>query len=363
MNNISSIQNLYVYDDGDTITPRMGVSIAAGFGLSQFWDPSTKTIVNTDFSLHPAILYPQAYSSKSGKIIVPETTGQQWYYNNPEGDGMIGSDGTLKAAYTDRFELTTISVNGATFPALKIKGNLATDADHTDKYIYYRSTYSGKSFTCQQLISIQETIGSNYEILLSFRGQDGSGDDVLSNDNDYVDVTAALQLKGTSVASGVDYVWQKLINNVWTDIETTDGLYEVVTEIITIKEAAVEGVEMFRCAATYAGKTYYKVFQITDIHDPYYIVPNSSNPGNMIPRSESVTFRPRVYDRSNGTDVTYTIHGNWIFNYQVSDSNGNILSTGSGRNFTVDGEMIYNADTHAVLRIEAIYSVAETEEG
>ena len=152
MKSISAIHHLYAYEDGDTITPGMGIQIDAGYGLHQYFNPTTKKVVATDFTEHPALLYPQAYSSKQGKIIVPETVGQQWYYNNISSEGAIIEDGAVKDKWASIFELTTVQSNGSTFPALKIKGNLASENDYTDKYIYYSSTSRGKAFTCQQLI-------------------------------------------------------------------------------------------------------------------------------------------------------------------------------------------------------------------
>ena len=312
MNSLSAIHNLYAYEDGDTITPGMGVQIDAGYGLHQYFNPTTKKVVATDFTEHPALLYPQAYSSKQGKIIVPETVGQQWYYNNISSEGAIIEDGAVKDKWASIFELTTVQSNGSTFPALKIKGNLASENDYTDKYIYYSSTSRGKAFTCQQLIPIQAAVGENYKVLISVMGENGAGDNVLSNDNDWIKYTAYLQLAGQTVSSGVTYSFQRLINGAWQTVKNVDGLTEISGNTFKVYNAAVEGVEEFRCVATYNSKEYMEVFQATDIHDPFYIEDGCNITGDAVKPGETATFNPKVYDRSTGEVST-----GWTFSYTL----------------------------------------------
>lgn len=55
----SCVRQLFSYSNGDTITPGMGVQIDAGYGLSQFWDISKGMVTNTDFTQHPATIFPR----------------------------------------------------------------------------------------------------------------------------------------------------------------------------------------------------------------------------------------------------------------------------------------------------------------
>ena len=135
---LSRIHNLYSFEDGDHIDARMGVSIDTGYGLTQYWDTNRNAVLNTDFTKHPATLYPFPYSSMRGQYIVPETQGQQWYYNNPDAEnaGILDEAGKVKSTYKSLFEATTIIIGGVTYPALKIIGNLATAADLTLSLIH-----------------------------------------------------------------------------------------------------------------------------------------------------------------------------------------------------------------------------------
>lgn len=333
--NISAIHELYAFENGDTLTPAMGVSIESGYALAQYFDPATKKVVNTDFKLHPATLYPQPYSSSRGSIVVPESVGQQWYYNNiNEASAILDDNGNVKAKFAGTFETTKINSNGMTFPALKIKDNLATETDFTSKMIYYSSTWNGKAFTCSQQIPIQAAAGNSYAILLSFLGPGNvEGDSVLSDKGDFVKVTAYLQQSGETVSGDVSYSFERFNGSNWIALASEDGLYTVTGNSIRIEEPAVEGIETFRAVARFKGEVYYMPFQISDIQDSYFIVDGCSIDGEAVMSGTDVTFAPEVYIRKSGQKDTDT----WTFAYQVLRRSDNALvRDGSGSRWTID---------------------------
>lgn len=347
MNNISAIDHIYAFEDGDTLTPGMGVKWVngeTGLGLQQYWNPSTGKVIATDFSEHPVLLFPQPYSTRKGDMVVPETTGQQWYYGNITEEGGILQDGKVKAKWASLFEVTTLESNGKTFPALKIKGNLATADDHTDKYIYYKSSYMKRSFVCSQLIPIQASAGDSYKVLVSCNGADGSGDNVLSNDNDWVEFTANLQRTGLPV-DGATYKWQRNENGTWKDITNVENMQKVTGQTLKLWNAGVEGSELFRCLVTYMSQTYIGTCEATDIHDPFYIELGRSIPTQSVSPGQTVTYSPKVYDRSTGELST-----GWTFSFSFTDNNGNEVTDVTERTLTYD-----NLAKHGGLavRIEA----------
>lgn len=313
----SAVQTFHAYSDGDVITPGMGVSIPDGYGLFQYFNPNTGKVTQTDFEAlyknnTPVILFPQAYSSKMAKYIEPQTQGQQWYYNSVNTEGEILENGKVKTKYASLFEVTTVSMNGLNLPGLKLKGNLASAADHTDKYIYYQSSYDGKQFLCQQVIPIQEATGESYDIFFSILGKDGSGDRFLSADNDWCKYTAHLQRGGINVEGGVTFKFQKLDGGTWKDLTTQSGCWEVDTNSLKVYDKGVEGTEIFRCVATYQGTQYFATFEITDDHDTYYIDMGCSTDSDAVGPGETVTFNPVVLLRNGGIpDSTHT----WTFGY------------------------------------------------
>lgn len=320
-NSISKIKHLYAYEDGDTITPRMGVQIEAGYALQQFYDANTGNVTQTNFKEHPATLFPQAWSSKKAKTIVPSTTGQQWYYNNiSDNAGILDASGAVKAAYKDLFETTTVTVNGITFPALKIKGNLvdASSKDFTDKYIYYVGTSDGKQFTCQQLIPVRAAAKDALYLLIQAKGADGiMGDDVLSDANDYVEYSAYLQQAGSNV-TGATFEFQHMEDGAWKTVTHNAGICEVGTNTLKLFDAAVEGTDLYRCVATFNGEKYYATMEPSDEHDPYYIVDGCNISGDTVEPGQTVTFNPKVYERHYDTeDEDVTAKDGWTFAYTL----------------------------------------------
>ena len=219
-------------------------------------------------------------------------------------------------------------MNNKTFPALKIKANLvnSTNQISTDIYIYYVGQYGGKQFTCGQCIPVQSVVGDAYQLLVACSGADGSGDEIISTKSETLTYTAFLQSMGagTTIADAV-ITFEHFGSNGWTAVSHNSGLTEIATvsgggKSLKLYEAAVDGVEMFRAKAVYGGQTYYKVFEPSDEHDPYYIVDGCLIDGDTVKRGDTVTFNPKVYKRQNGMneeDEDVTTSEGWTFTYTL----------------------------------------------
>ena len=282
---LSRIRHLYAYEDGDNIDARMGVIIDDGYGLTQYWDVNQQKVVNTDFTKHPATLYPLPYSSKLGQYVKPETQGQQWYFNNPETTtaAILDDNGAVKEAYKDRFELTSVTVDGTVFPGLKIKGNIAKADDLTDKHIYYKSTYNGKPFTAAQLINVQTTTGEATELIISMESQNGVGSTALTNSNKWVKMTAHLLKAGTNIDSSATFQWQHFVGGAWVNVVNSPTMMELNgTKELKVYTSGVDCEEVFRVACVCNGMTKYKSVQLTDQTDSYYIFDGCSNVGDAV---------------------------------------------------------------------------------
>lgn len=324
----------------------MGVDVPAGLSLQQFFDVNTGNVTQTDFKQlydngTPATLYPQAWSSKKARIIVPSETGQQWYYNNiSDNAGILDENGNVKAAYSALFEKGTVTVNGGTFPALKIKDNLvsASAQDYTDKYIYYVGTFEGKQFTCQQQISVRAAAKDALYLLVQAVGADSvTGDDILSSDNDYVTYTAYLQQAGNNIA-GATFLFQHMENGAWVNVVHSAGVCEVGANSLKLYDAAVEGVDLYRCVASYGGESYFAIMEPSDEHDPYYIVDGCNINGDTVAQGQTVTFSPRVYERNyEGEDINVTASEGWTFEYTLyNSSDGSVIHDVTVNSLTYD---------------------------
>lgn len=317
MPSYSRIKHLYAYENGDTITPWTGVQIDVGYALQQYVDANTGKVIATKFKEHNAILFPQPYSSRGAKTVVPETSGQQWYYGNITDEGAILEDGAVKSKFAGRFKLTTVDMNNNTFPALAIVDELVGASQPTesltDKYIFYVSSYEGKQFTCQWRIPVQQAVPDACQVIVSILGPNNvSGDEVISNEQDYIQYVVNLQRNGENIASGVTFKFQKLVGSEWKDCTTVEGDTEVGTNTLKLYESAVDGSEQYRVVVTYNSQTYYALMNPTDEHDPFYVVDGCNIPGEAVKDEETVTFSPQVYERSTGVVST-----GWTFAYTI----------------------------------------------
>lgn len=335
----NAIRELYAFSDGDCITPSMGVSIDSGYSLAQYWDTTLGKIINTDFTKHNAKIYPQAYSSLEGKIVVPESG--KWYIGSPSGTELVfNSSGVCTTSgYTDKFKVSTIQVNSQTFPCLVVCGNLATASDLNTKHIYYVGQYDGRDFTCHQDILIQVAMADAYDIIISSVGNAGegetsNGDNVISNLTDWIRLTPYL-IRGGAQVGGATYSWEKLINGTWTKITTETGVLEISGNgVLTIYEKGVNGLEYFRVTAKLGTTTVRKVIDITDVQDPFYILDGCSA-SSGVRSGETVTFDPKVYNRTtNEVDTTKT----WKFSFTVANSKTGdvVLNANNTLRFTYD---------------------------
>lgn len=344
---ITDIDNLYSYSDGDVITPGMGVNIAAGHSLAQFYDPATKTISpDSDFTVaaNQPTIYPLPYSSKKGTYIVPATTGQQWYYNNLQVDsaGILDASGNVKTAFASLFQKTTYTLNGKTYPALKIKGNLCSENDQTNKTIYYVSTYNGTQIVCKIDIPVNVSVGTPFNVVVSCVNSDGDQDYVMDVDGEYLRLTSQLNANNTEVQADT-YKWQRLVGSQWTDIAngntSIDGelAYAVASsgKQLTVYDAGLNGIDNFRAVCIIDGKTYTKTVTLSDTRDPFFIDRGRNTSGNFIRPTDSVTYTPVVYSRSTGESQT-----GWSFSYVLTDNDGTVIRNSSGSTFTVQGSEI-----------------------
>lgn len=326
--NIFQIRDIYAYSDGDVITPNMGVSIDSGYGLFQFWDTQTNSVENTDFTQHNAKLFPQAYSSAAGKILVPDSG--TWHIGSPTSTPLeFTNDGSCTTTgYQSIFKLSTIAMNGLTQPCLVIIGNLASASSLTDRHIYYVGEHDGRKFTCHQTVTVQVAMGDAYDIVISASDANGnSGDYVISNEVDVVKLTPYLYQGGVQVA-GATYTWERLKDGAWTAVSNQAAFTELGADgSITIYRNAVDGIEYYRVTAKYQSMTIRKMQQVNDETDPYYI-DDGCDHSSGVRAGETVTFMPKVYNRhTNQVDKEHT----WTFSFIVSDAgSGDVLSTATG---------------------------------
>lgn len=339
--NYSDIDTLYSFSDGDVITPSMGVSIAAGHSLAQFYDPTTKR-VSADSTFATAanqpVLYPLPYSSKKGVYVVPDSVGQQWYYNNlqVENAGILDASGNVKPAYAKLFQKTTYSLNGKSYPAIKIIGDLCSETDQSNKTIYYVGMVNGVQVVCKVDIPINVTTGSPYNVVVNCVNSSGENDCVMDVDGEFLTLTSQLNT-GNSPVSGAKHWWEKLEGDTWIKLTTAQGKYTISSDGRTLKveDAGVQGIENFRSVAQLGSAQYVKVIALSDTRDPFFIDKGRSTASNCIRESESVTYAPKVYSRS-----TQELQSGWSFAYLATKPDGSVLESKTGASYSISGSVI-----------------------
>lgn len=342
--NISAIDTLEAIVDGDTIVPSMSFVLPTGVGTTQYYNPSTKACT-PDYSkaANQIVLYPTNYSSANGKYLVPDTGTEQWYFDNPESTSaaiLAVAGGSVATAWNKLFAKTTYTVNGQTFPALKVIGNLASADSLNDVKIYCKAKYNGMDVLCQGTIGIKETVGSLFDILINCVNEEGANDTVIDNDSEYLVLNADFQDAGASVAPTGSYSWKKVTASGLVTVSHVSGVTELSNSSKTLKlyDGAVEGTEEYFCCVTHNGAEYMKGIQVSDTHDPYYILIGRSTQGNLVKKGESVTYKPSVIARS-----TRVVQSGWSFSFRVLDNQGVTQKTASNAtSFTVTGDEVHS---------------------
>ncbi len=338
--NISAIDTLEAIVDGDTIVPVMNYVLPSGVGRTQYYNPSTG-VCTPDYSKsgNQITLYPGFYSSNQGRYVVPDMGNVQWYLDNPDSDSaaiLDGANGNVKAAYSSLFAKTTFTVNGQTFPALKIIGNLASADSLNDVVIYFKSTYGGITVSCHGDISIKESVGSLFDILINCVNEDGVNDTVIDNDSEYLVLTQTLQDSGADVVASGSYSWMRSTASGLVAVTHVAGVSELGDSGKRLKlyDGAIGGTEEYFACVVHNGTTYRKGIQVSDTHDPYYINIGRSAASNLVKRSETVTYTPQVLARSSRT-----VQSGWSFSFTLRDNNGDTVRSASNTtSFSVTGE-------------------------
>lgn len=340
MKNISAIDALEAIVDGDTIVPGMNFVLPSGVGTTQYYNPSTGKCT-PHYPDTPLVLYPYCYSSSTGKFIVPSSEKMMWYLNDPDSLSsqiLVTKGGSIAEKYEDRFELTTYTVNNQTFPALKIKGNLASATNLNNVVIYFKSTFNDLEVTCHGDISVKESVGDMFDILINCVNESGISDTVIDNNSEYLVLSASLQNCGADVSASGSWSWMRATPSGLVAVSHVPGVSELGAEGKTLKlyDAAIEGTEEYFACVTHNGADYKKGIQVCDTHDPYYINVGRSQSGNLVKQSDTVTYTPQVLARS-----TRAVQSGWSFSFVARGNDGGVIRSSSGSTFSVEGAEVH----------------------
>ena len=189
---------------------------------------------------------------------------------------------------------------------------------------------------------VRSNVGDAYQLVVSVNGASGLGDEVLSDDNDWIEYTASLQMMSTGTDISGAFITFEHLNDegVWEAVQNNTGLTEVTGKKLKLYADAVNGSELYRAKATFNGDTWYQVLNPTDEHDPYYIVDGCSIDGDTVKIGDTVSFNPKVYKRNNAgedEDVTPPEKEGWTFSYRlVSQKTGEEITAFDEQHITYE---------------------------
>ena len=341
MSKYSAIDALEAIVDGDTIVPGMNFVLPTGVGTTQYYNPSTGQCT-PDYGDKPIMLYPYCYSSSTGKFVVPSSEQMMWYLNDPEASSsqiLTAKGGVVADKFKDIFELATYTVNGQVFPALKVKGNIASADALNDVTVYFKSSFNDMEVTCHGSISIKESVGDMFDILINCVNESGTNDTVIDNESEYLVLSASLQNCGFGVSTSKPWSWMRATTGGLVAVSTVAGVSEISNDGKTLKlyDGAIEGTEEYFACVEHNGTTYRKGIQVCDTHDPYFINVGRSQAGNLVRQGDTVTYTPQVLARSSRA-----VQSGWKFSFVARDNDGSIVRQASNVSaFVVEGSEVH----------------------
>ncbi len=312
---------------GDTLT----CTLRSTFPLKQFITSGNNT-VTPSFAANKPCIYPVVRSSLKAARVAPTASGTVWSYNGQEisfdASGLNTAMGSIAAG---TFKSETKTVDGFTVPTLTILKEIASAGNIDSDTIEFKgSVNTGFSSIVSASIevSIEQTDG---EACLGYVTINNGG--VIDDSTALLTATAHFLLGGVEKTSGVTYKWYKMKVADGADGWVATG---ATSQGITITAADINSSELYRCEMTCGGKTSAAVLEVCDETDILIIYPNptdsagASVPEELTSAQKSIIYRPKVYKRATGTEVS-----GFTFYYLLTDAAGNaIASQDGGSSFT-----------------------------
>lgn len=331
---------------GDSLT----CTLRSTFPLKQFIS-NGNNIVTPSFAENKPCIYPVVRSSLKATRIEPSASGVEWRYNGQEiafdASGLSKAMGNIPAG---TFKSETKNVDGFTVPTLTIQKEVASSGNIDSDTIEFKGTVNTgfQSVVSSSIeISIEQTDG---ESCLGYITINNGG--VIDDSTAQLNATAHFMIGGVEKTDGVSYKWfrMKVVNGAdgWEAINKTSAC-------ITITASDVNSSELYKCEMTYGGKSSSAVMEVSDETDILIIYPNpTDSAGDSVPEElstaqTSIVYRPKVYKRSTGTEVS-----GFTFNYLLTDAAGDtIASQDGGSSFTVTIDHAAKAGGDMTLIISA----------
>lgn len=235
---------------------------------------------------------------------------------------------------TGHFKRIDPAVNSNDYFKLQIVKNLVKAAGGASSTIQALATVAtgatSISLNAVLPVSISKKTGASNRVLIV------AGDDkfftITESPNGSCILKAIAQSNGVEIAaSGLTYQWRELNNGVWTDI--TGATKQTLT--VTNDMVATNG--QFQVEVYQGGQSLgMDVQSVSDLSDPYDIIPNPSSDEIVEGSNKDVTFSPILVKRGSSEKVKDMT---WYFSF--FGSAGDLLNSGTSTTASATGTLTY----------------------
>ena len=259
MNNVSGSFFVEMLVDGDSAQG----NIRSTKPLAQMYNPGTnKCIPDWTVASNQPVIYPVIRSGNENTIKAVVSGSEKWFYNNVEVKFSSAGLSNYPDPVVGKLQKTTYNNGSVNVPALKIVGNLASnanmDADTIRMDGQIEASGHNLSFSSEISLAISEYSDSAYN---GFVYATNGG--IIDEESETVTLTTELY-KGGDVVDPTNYTVQ------WRKLPATTNFRNLKTLILGVDD--IDSKNLFICEFIVAGEIVANFIQeVSDETDPYFI--------------------------------------------------------------------------------------------
>lgn len=259
MNNVSGSFFVEMLVDGDSAQG----NIRSTKPLAQMYNPGTnKCIPDWTVASNQPVIYPVIRSGNENTIKAVVSGSEKWYYNNVEVTFSSAGLSNYPDPVVGKLQKTTYNNGSVNVPALKIVGNLASnanmDADSIRMDGQIEASGHNLSFSSEISLAISEYSDSAYN---GFVYATNGG--IIDEESETVTLTTELY-KGGDVVASENYSVQ------WRKLPATTNYS--TSKTLTLGVADIDSKNLFICEFIIGGEIVANFIQeVSDETDPYFI--------------------------------------------------------------------------------------------
>lgn len=309
MNNVSGSFFVEMLVDGDSAQG----NIRSTKPLAQMYNPGTnKCIPDWTVASNQPVIYPVIRSGNENTIKAVVSGSEKWFYNNVEMKFSSAGLSNYPDPVVGKLQKTTYNNGSVNVPALKIVGNLASnanmDADTIRMDGQIEASGHNLSFSSEISLAISEYSDSAYN---GFVYATNGG--IIDEESETVTLTAELY-KGGDVVDPTNYTVQ------WRKLPATTNFSTLKT--LTLGVDDIDSKNLFICEFIIDGEIVANFIQeVSDETDPYFIDVDWSGKTKIASTDATLTGTAKVKKVGSGE-----VHSGFSFTVKMTDIKGAAFS-------------------------------------